>query len=214
MVPVFVTTVNRARRNHKRLSEFVAGAPGRCEELRAQVQQADDASALADAWLSQVQPFFLEASAMLAVTGVWGARALLVLPNRLAALVGEADAAILLSGQVAGDAQLASLGPLTGLAKLSRGDIDRATFARLYGHRGSHEIEVSVPRPAEDAGWIDRQLAAVKDNARSAEDLLAIQETARRAVWDRLRQQPRKAAAARGAGTRWEQAGRRGGSAQ
>src|ERR1700733_10222321 len=100
MVPVFVTTVNRARRNHKRLSEFVAGAPGRCDELRAQVQQADDASALADAWLSQVRPFFLEASDMLAVTGVWGARALLVLPNRLAALGGEAGGAILLSGQV------------------------------------------------------------------------------------------------------------------
>ena len=206
MVPVFVTTVSRARRNHKRLSEFVAGAPGRCDELRAEVQRADDASALADMWLSQLQPFFLEASDMLAVTGVWGARALLVLPNRLAALVGEADAAILLSGQVAGDAHLASLGPLIGLAKLARGDIDRATFARLYGHRGSHEIEVSVPRPAEDADWIDRQLAAVKDAARGAEDLLASQEMARRAIWDRLGQQPRKAAAARAMVTRWEQA--------
>ena len=206
MVPVFVTTVNRARRNHKRLSEFVAGAPGRCDELRAQVQQADDASALADAWLSQVQPFFLEASDMLAVTGVWGARALLVLPNRLAALVGEADAAILLSGQVAGDSYLASLGPLIGLARLARGDIDRATFARLYGHRGSHEIEVSIPRPAEDADWIDKQLAAVKDTARSVEDLLASQEMARRAVWDRLGQQPRKSAAARAMVTRWAQA--------
>ena len=129
---------------------------GRCDELRAEIQRIDDASALADAWLSQVQPFFLEASDMLAASGAGGARALLGVPNRLAALVGEADAAILLSGQVAGDAQLASLGPLTGLARLARGDIDRATFARLYGHRGSHEAEVSVPRPAEDADWIDR----------------------------------------------------------
>ena len=209
MIPVFVTTMSRARRNHKRLSEFVAGAPGRCDELRAEVQRADDASALADAWLSQVQPFFLEASDMLAAAGAGGARALLAVPNRLAALVGEADAAILLSGQVAGEAQLASLGPLIGLARLARGDIDRVTFARLYGHRGSHEIEVSVPRPGEDADWIDRQLAAVKDTARSAEDLLASQEMARRAVWDRLGQQPRKAAAARTMVTRWEQAVRR-----
>src|ERR1700733_16039354 len=162
MVPVFVTTVNRARRNHKRLSEFVAGAPGRCDELRAQAQQADDASALADAWLSQVQPSFLEASDMLAVTGVWGARALLVLPNRLAALVGEADAAILLSGQVAGDSYLASLGPLIGLARLARGDIDRATFARLYGHRGSHEVGGSFPRAAEDVDWFGREGHAAK----------------------------------------------------
>jgi phosphohistidine swiveling domain-containing protein len=206
MIPVLATTMSRARRNHKRLSEFVAGAPGRCDGLRAEVQRADDPSALADAWFSQVQPFFLEAADMLSATGAVGARALLAVPNRLAALVGEADAAILLSGQVAGDAQLASLGPLTGLAKLARSDINRATFARLYGHRGSHEIEVSIPRPAEDADWIDRQLAAVKDTARSAEDLLASQEMARRAVWDRLGQQPRKAAASRAMVTRWAQA--------
>jgi rifampicin phosphotransferase len=209
MVPVFVTTMSRARRNHKRLSEFVAGAPGRCDGLRAEVRRADDPSALAEAWFSQVQPFFLEAADMLSATGAVGARALLAVPNRLAALVGEADAAILLSGQVAGDAQLASLGPLIGLARLARGDINHATFARLYGHRGSHEIEVSVPRPAEDADWIDKQLAAVKDTARSVEDLLASQEMARRAVWDRLGQQPRKAAAARAMVTRWEQAVRR-----
>jgi rifampicin phosphotransferase len=209
MVPVFATTMRRAWMNYKRLPEFVAVAPGRCDELRAEVQRIDDASALADAWHSQVQPFLLEAADMLSASGAVGARALLAVPKRLAALVGEADAAILLSGQVAGDAQLASLGPVTGLAKLARGDIDRATFARLYGHRGSHEIEVSVPRPAEDADWIDRELAAVKDTARSAEDLLAIQETARRAVWDRLGQQPRKAAAARAMVARWAEAVRR-----
>jgi rifampicin phosphotransferase len=206
MVPLIVTTMRRARRNHKRLPEFVAVAPGRCDELRAEIQRIDDASALADAWLSQIQPFFLEASDMLAASGAGGARDLLGVPNRLAALVGEADAAILLSGQVAGDGQLASLGPLTGLAKLARGDIDRATFAQLYGHRGSHEAEVSVPRPAEDADWIDRQLADLRDTARTAEDLLASQETARRAVWDRLGQQPRKAAAARAMVARWAQA--------
>jgi phosphohistidine swiveling domain-containing protein len=209
LVPLFVTTMSRARRNYKRLPEFVASAPGRCDELRAEVQRIDDASALADVWRSQVQPFLLEASDMLAASGAGGARALLGVPNKLAALVGEADAAILLSGQVAGDTQLASLGPLTGLAKLARGDINRATFARLYGHRSSHEIEVSAPRPAEDADWIDKQLAALKDTARSAEDLLTSQEIARRAVWDRLGQQPRKATAARALVARWAQAVRR-----
>ena len=74
MVPVLVTTTRRARKNHKRLAEFVAVAPGRCDELRAEVQRIDDASALADAWLSQVQPFFLEASDMLAASGAGGAQ--------------------------------------------------------------------------------------------------------------------------------------------
>ncbi len=206
MVPVFVTTMRRARRNHKRLPEFLAVAPGRCDELRAEIQRIDDVSALADAWVSQIQPFFMVASDMLAASGTGGARALLAVPNKLAALVGEADAATLLSGQLAGGAQLASLGLVTGLGQLARGEIDRATFARLYGHRSSHEIEVSVPRPAEDSDWIDRQLAGLKHTSRSAEDLLASQEAARRAVWDRLSQEPRKAAAARAMVTRWAQA--------
>ncbi len=206
MVPVFVTTMRRAWRNHKRLPEFVAGAAGRCDELRAEIQRIDDASALAGVWLSQIQPFFMVACDMLAASGAGGASALLGVPNKLAALVGEADATVLLSGQLAGDAQLASLGLMTGLAQLARSEIDRATFVRLYGHRSSHEIEVSVPRPAEDADWIDRQLAGLKDATHSAEDLLAGQETARLAVWDRLGQQPKKAAAARAMVTRWAEA--------
>ena len=206
MLPVFVTTMRRARRNHKRLPEFVAGAAGRCDELRAEIQRIDDASALAGAWHGQIQPFFMVACDMLAASGAGGARALLAVPNKLAALIGGTDATVLLSGQLAGDAPLASLGHVTGLAQLARGEIGRAAFARLYGHRSSHEIEVSVPRPAEDPDWIDGQVAGLKDTTHSAEDLLARQEAARRAVWDRLGRQPKKAAPARAMVTRWAEA--------
>ena len=86
---------------------------------------------------------------------------LLSVPGKLATLVGEADSALLLSGQQAEGTPLASLGPAIGLARLARGEIDRDTFARQYGHRGSHEVELSIPRPAEDPAWIDDQLAAL-----------------------------------------------------
>ena len=98
---------------------------------------------------------------------------LLSVPGKLATLVGEADSALLLSGQQAEGAPLASLGPATGLARLARGEIDRDTFARQYGHRGSHEVELSIPRPAEDPAWIDDQLAALRGTARDADALLA-----------------------------------------
>ena len=55
--------------------------------------------------------------------------------------------------------QLASMGLLEGLDQLARGEIDRDTFNRRYGHRGPHEFEISLPRPAEQPDWIDRQLA-------------------------------------------------------
>lgn len=208
MLPVIVTTMRRARRNHNRLPEFVASAARRCVDLRTEIQQIDDASTLADAWPSRVLPFFLQACDMLAAAGAGGGGALLAVPNKLAALIGEAEAAVLLSGQLAGGAHLASLGPLTGLAQLARGQIDRPEFARLYGHRSSHEIEVSVPRPAEDPGWIDKQLARLQDTTRSVDDLLARQATARQAAWERLRQQPKKAAKARAMVTRWANAAR------
>jgi phosphohistidine swiveling domain-containing protein len=202
-LPIIVTAWRRAKANQKRLPEFVAAAPGRWDELRAAIQRTGDAGTLANTWPSRVEPFFLEACDMLAAAGADGVR-LLTVPGQLTALIGPADATLLLSGQQADGPPLASLGPLTGLAQLARGEIDRATFARLYGHRGPHEIEVSAPRPAEDPGWIDQQLAHLRGTTHGVDGLLAGQAAARQAAWARLAQQrPRKVAAARRMITRW-----------
>jgi hypothetical protein len=65
-------------------------------------------------------------------------------------------------------------------------------------------VELSIPRPAEDPAWIDDQLAALHDTARDADTLLADQEAARAAAWERLAgQDPEKAAAARKLIARW-----------
>jgi len=204
MVPAAVAMIRRIIASHKRLPEFLAGGPGRCERLRAEIEQTTDATVLASLWSAKVQPLVEDAGGMLAAaTGAQGT-ILLTAPGKLATLVGEADAALLLSGQQAGGVPLASLGPATGLARLARGEIDRDTFARQYGHRGSHELELSIPRPAEDPAWIDGQLAAIGDSARDAGGLLADQEAARAAAWERLtRQDPKKAAAAHKLIARW-----------
>ena len=185
------------------MPEFLASAPGRCERLRAEIEQTTDATVLASLWPAKVRPLVEEACEMLAAATAHGTT-LLSVPGKLATLVGEADSALLLSGQQAEGAPLASLGPASGLARLARGEIDRDTFARQYGHRGSHEVELSIPRPAEDPTWIDDQLAALGDTAHDADTLLAKQEAARAAAWERLAQQdPKKAAAARKLIARW-----------
>src|SRR5262249_22982663 len=95
--------------------------------------------------------------------------------------------------------QLASLGPLVGLEQLARGEIDRATYARRYGHRGPHEFEVSTPRPGEDPGWIDRELAGLWAAPVDVETLLARQREAQAAAWARFRERrPRRAESMRG----------------
>jgi rifampicin phosphotransferase len=203
MVPATVAMIRRVNASQKRLPEFLAGAPSRCDQLRADIEQTTHAATLPRLWQERVGPLVEEACDMLSAVAAHGT-ALLTIPGKLAKLVGEADSALLLSGQPTEGLPLASLGPAIGLARLARGEIDRDTFARQYGHRGSHEVELSIPRPAEAPAWIDDQLAALRDTARDADALLAGQEAARAGAWERLaRQDPRMAAAARKLIARW-----------
>jgi pyruvate,water dikinase len=70
---------------------------------------------------------------------------------------------------------------------LARGEINRETYLQQYGHRGPHEFELSMPRPAEDAGWIDRELAQFRENPVAVETLLARQRAEFEAAWGRFR---------------------------
>ena len=100
-------------------------------------------------------------------------------------MVGDVDAEAMLTGVTASH-ELASLGLLTGLNRLARGEITRDEFARRYGHRGPHEFELSIPRPGEDPGWIDAQLAGLRDLRTDTDALLARQEKAREQAWARF----------------------------
>jgi phosphohistidine swiveling domain-containing protein len=203
MLPATIAMARRISASQKRMSEFLADAPSRCDRLRADIGQAPDATTVSRLWQDKVRPLIEEASDMLAAAGAHGTT-LLSGPGNLATLVGEADAALLLSGQPARGTPLASLGPVIALTRLARGEIDRGSYTRQYGHRGAHEAELSIPRPAEDPAWIDAQLATLQDTTFDAKAMLAKQEAARAAAWKRLeRQDPKKAAAARHIITRW-----------
>ena len=202
MVPATVAMLRKVNSDAKRLPGFVASAPDRCDQLRAEIAQVTEAGILPRLWQEQVRPLVVEACDMLAAATSHAGTTFVTSPRKLAKLVGEADASLLLSGQQTEDVPLASLGPVIGLARLARGEIDRDTFTRQYGHRSSQELELSVPRPAEDPAWIDGQLAAFRDA--DTEAVLARQDAARAAAWARLaRQDPRKAAAARKIVARW-----------
>jgi pyruvate,water dikinase len=202
MVPAAITLLRRIRASQKRMPRFLADSPSRCDHLRAEIEQTTDATALASLWPEKVRPLFVEACEMLTAAAGGHGTVLVSGPGKLAKLVGEADAALLLSGQRAEGTPLASLGPVIGLARLARGEIDRDTFARQYGHRGSHEVELSIPRPAEKPAWIDDQLAAFHDT--DTEAILASTEAARVAAWARLaHRDAKKAAAARKLVARW-----------
>jgi pyruvate,water dikinase len=50
------------------------------------------------------------------------------------------------------------------------------TYLQKYGHRGPHETEVYIPRPAEDPDWIDKQLADLEHAPMDVDALLQKQQ--------------------------------------
>ncbi|MBE3076062.1 MAG: pyruvate, phosphate dikinase [Actinobacteria bacterium] len=193
-----------SRANHRRLPAFLQSAPNRCEALRGRAQAASSPQELAALWEGAVAPFAREAFQMVEAASRQNGNALLFIRKKLHRLVGQQDGDTLLTGASGQGGQLASLGPLLGLTQLSKGEIDRATFAQTFGHRGPHELEVSMPRPAEDPDWMDKQLAGLTQANEDAGALLARQGAAREAVWHRLHEtHPRKKARIRRLVDRW-----------
>lgn len=199
LLPSAIRVRLRVRANGKRLPAFLAAAAERSDTLRARAGSAASTAELAALWRSDVGPFFRECSNMLEA-GARGGGNILIMGFRrsLCKLAGEADANALLSGTGGGSGQLASLGPLMGLTQLAQGEIDRATFARQYGHRGPHEFEVSMARPAEDPDWIERHITGLSEAPMDVPALLSRQQEAHAAAWERLcRRHPHKAPAIR-----------------
>jgi rifampicin phosphotransferase len=175
----------------KGLAAAIAQCPNMCEALHRSIRETDDPRQLAALWRSDVDPLLRETCRTLDA----GARQPKgeKVQRDLVRLVGEGDTNTLMTGLQTDTEDLLSLGPLLGLVKLRRGEIDQAAYARNWGHRGAEEFEISAPRPAEDPEWIDRQLRNL--SGQEPEALLERQAKARDEAWQRLRlRYPRKAA--------------------
>jgi rifampicin phosphotransferase len=195
VLPATLRNRRRIRANIKKLPAFLATAPARCEQLHARIQAASSATDLATLWQDDLCPYLHECNYMLEAGSKSDGGAFIKVRNELRKLVGDADTNTLLLATGAGTNQLASLGPLQGLTQLMHGEIDRATFTRQYGHHSPHLFEISFPRPAEDPHWIDQQLAGLRAAPTDIMTLLARQNAAQVAAWDRFqRRYPRQAA--------------------
>jgi pyruvate,water dikinase len=198
VLPVAIAMRRRVAANQQKLPAFIAAAPARCDALHAQIQASSSARDLITLWHAELLPFFRACSHMLEAGARRDGGALVWFRRKLRKLVGETEANALLSGLSTDASQLASLGPLLGLTQLASGAIDRATYARQYGHRGPHEFEVAIARPAEDADWIERQLAGLHEAPVDVRALLARQQEAQTSAWRHFQQRyPRKAASMR-----------------
>ncbi|WP_433440205.1 PEP/pyruvate-binding domain-containing protein [Nonomuraea sp. CA-141351] len=202
-LPLAINIQRRVRHNLKGLRAFLATSRRRCEELRATIAATGSGPQLADLWEREIRPHMVTSCRMLEAAGRQGGATLVWTRDRLRKMMGDVDAEAMLTG-VNAEGELASLGPVMGLSRLARGEITREEFARTYGHRGPHEFEVSIPRPGEDSGWIDAQLAGLRDLRADTEALLARQEKAREEAWTRFAERyPRQEAKMRARVRRW-----------
>jgi rifampicin phosphotransferase len=203
VLPVASSVRLRVRANLKTMRAFLADSPQRCEALRARLAATTTGPALATLYESEIAPHFVTSCRMLEAAGRQGGASLVKLRGTLRGMMGDLDAEAMLTGVTASH-ELASLGLITGLNRLARGEITRDEFARRYGHRGPHEFELSIPRPGEDPGWIDAQLAGTRDLHTDTNALLACQAKARDDAWARfVARYPGKAARMRERVRRW-----------
>lgn len=194
LVPATLRNRLRIRRNIPKLPAFLAAAPARCETLLLRIRAAAGPTDLLTLWHDELLPLLHECNYMLEAGSKSDGGAFIRVRNTLRKLVGDADTNLLLLATGSATSELASLGPVQGLTQLLRGEIDRATFIRQYGHHSAHLFEISYPRPGEDEQWIDRQLAALREAPTDIMTLLARQKGAQQAAWERFqRRYPRQA---------------------
>lgn len=179
-------------RSARQVKAYLAKSPAWFERTYGRIQ----ASGLTDLhalWRDDIGPHIKHGRWCVMGIAMHSADYTMRLRRELTDLVGADDATILIANVGAG-AGLASLGPLVALVKVAQGEMPREAYLQAYGHRGPHEFELSVPRPAEDPIWLDRELARMQAAPVDVEALLAKQREAFEAAWARLQGRfPRKA---------------------
>ncbi len=171
------------RRCQKDLSRFLNSTPAWCRATRAEVMRWKDTASLLEGWQTIIKPAITQACQMLrfATTGL--ARPSTRLRQELSSLVGDSDAAVILSNLSGSTGNLASLAPLRGLAQVVQGRLSREAYLEQYGHRGPHEMELAIPGPEEDPAWLDKRLAAFTQTPDDVDALLASQRTRQATAW-------------------------------
>jgi rifampicin phosphotransferase len=192
-LPRMINLGLKERSGAKKISAFLATNPAYCRSLRHQIQQVKDKEELIAIWQREIMSK-LDDSMWLMGGAAQPLEAKTKLKKELVALVGEADANTLFSNLSSEEDLLASLGPVFGVAKVAQGKMSREEYLEKYGHRGPHEAELSIPRPAEDPDWLEKQLAEYEMNPVEVDTLLARRRAEFEAAWQRLQANfPRKA---------------------
>jgi phosphohistidine swiveling domain-containing protein len=182
-------------RLRKSAPEFLTMVPKRCRELEHRIESASGGEMIV-LWTDEIKPLWTEIHPLQDKMNEELNRLTQKLKTELTKRLGEEEASALLT-TISSAGELASLGPLAGLSRLSKGELSRDEYLRLYGHRGPHENELAEPRPYEDPDVVDKQLAEFNESPVDVAGLLARRDAESIALWREIKQKlaPKKAQA-------------------
>jgi pyruvate,water dikinase len=166
------------------LTQYLKDTPDWCRKMTARIKKTETKEELALIWNRELLPYNCRALwALLAA----GGKLLLAfrVHNQMIKLIGAEETNALLSN-LRGDSGLESLGLVVGVAKIIKGEMTREQYLMRYGHRGPHEFELSIPQPAEDARWLDRQIEDFRKSGVDVSALLMNQRAQQEDAWKRF----------------------------
>lgn len=170
-------------RSRKDLTRFLETTPAWCRATRNEIVDWKDTASLLTGWQGAIKPAVVQGCQMLRFATAGLARPSTRLRQELSGLIGATDASTIMSNLSGPSGNLASLGPLLGLAQVAKGQLSREAYLERYGHRGPHEMELYMPGADDDPDWLDKRLAELPQSPVDAEALLANQREAQAAAW-------------------------------
>lgn len=185
VVPRLIHVVKNFIKALFNISQYLKSTPDWCRRMTKRINQVKTRGELLLLWKCELQPYTFKAWWALMAGGSKTVLAM-TLKKELTKLAGIEDANALLSN-LRGSAELASLGPIVGIAKIIKGEMSREDYLQRYGHRGPHEFELSMPHPAEDADWLDKQIEEFIKTDADVEGMLQRQHEQYEDAWQHFR---------------------------
>jgi hypothetical protein len=186
MAPNIKRRIKKMIEAYKALPQHVKETPEWCRKMTAQIGQVQTEEELLTLWKNELWPYNTKAL-WVVLTGGRKVVIAFKLKEELTKLIGMEDTNTLLSN-FRGNSALESLGPVVGISKIIKGEMSSEEYLMRYGHRGPHEFELSIPHPAEDANWLDKQIEEFKKSDVDAEQLLKRNRAQYEEAWKRFQE--------------------------
>jgi pyruvate,water dikinase len=166
--------ISNNRKAMQGVENFIASNPTWCEAQTRNLAEMGNAELIG--WSQEMLlPYAARVFWWMVGSAMYQSNLISKLRGELVQLLSPDDTIALLSSVSTEDETLASLGVVASLDRLRRGQISREEYLKAYGHRGPHEIELSIPRPSEDPNWINEQLAGLDHSPVDVDTLLSEQ---------------------------------------